>query len=61
MCNFGYQLEGTSAAVCTTEGKWNPSSPPKCTGKHFFIIMFRAVIGKGGEGLGVSAGSVLPP
>jgi len=55
-CNIGYQLEGASTAVCTTQGNWNPSSPPKCTGKHFFIMMSRVVMGEGGAGEGFPGG-----
>ena len=40
-CNFGYQLQGTSTAVCTTQGNWNPRSPPKCIGTYFCVIMER--------------------
>ena len=32
-CKSGYELEGSSTAVCTSQGNWNPGSPPRCTGK----------------------------
>ena len=56
-CNFGYQLEGTSAAACTAQGNWNPRTSPKCTGKHDCVMMSGADL----RGLGVSVGSVLSP
>ena len=62
-CNFGYQLEGTSTAVCTTQGNWNPKSSPKCTGKNFCVMISATFLGEGmgqggGGGVGVSVGSV---
>ena len=32
-CNNGYRMEGSSWAVCTDAGKWEPSELPTCHGK----------------------------
>ena len=32
-CNNGYRMEGSSWAVCTDTGKWEPPELPTCHGK----------------------------
>ena len=38
-CNNGYRMEGSSWAVCTDTGRWEPSELPTCHGKYSVVFV----------------------